>query len=268
MLESLCLDSKVVIVTGGGTGLGRAMVRALAKAGAELVIAARRLDRITEAAHEITSLGGNALAIPTDVTDSSQVNDMVLETIKRFGRVDVLINNAGMVRENVRAPIWEVTDEQWRSGIDANLTSAFYCSRAVTESMKKRGSGKIINMASGYGLRGGRDIYMYCCGKGGIIQLTRALAISLARYGITANTIVAGFIPTEGTASMQENLPRSTEFIPVGRVGNPEEIGPIAVFLASEASSYMNGEMITLDGGSLAGGLAPTGENPFEYLEL
>ena len=137
MLESLSLDGKVVVVTGGGTGLGRAMVRALAKAGADLVIAARRPDPINEAALETTTIGRRALAIPTDVTNSSQVNDMISKTIRHFGRIDVLINNAGMVRENVKAPIWEVTDEQWRLGIDTNLTSAFFCSRAVAGPMKR-----------------------------------------------------------------------------------------------------------------------------------
>ena len=268
MLERLSLDGKVAIVTGGGTGLGRAMVRALARAGANLVVAARRPGPIEEAAREVEELSRDALAIPTDVTDSSQVNSMVARVLEHFGKVDVLINNAGMVRENVTAPIWEITDEQWQSGIDANLTSAFYCARAVSQHMMERGKGKIINIASGYGLRGGRDIYMYCCGKGGMVQLTRTLAISLARYGITANTIVAGFIPTESTDTMRDSLPSSTEFIPIGRMGKPEEIGPIAVFLASEASDYMNGEMITLDGGSLAGGFAPTGHAPVASLEL
>ena len=262
MLELLSLDGKVIIVTGGGTGLGRAMVRTIARAGADVVIAARRPGPIQEAAAEVEELGRAALAIPTDVSESRQVDRMVAGALERFGKVDVLINNAGRTSENVHAPIWEISDEEWRAGIDTNLNGAFYCARAVSKHMVDRGSGKIINVASGFGLRGGRDIYVYTCSKGGMIQLTRTLAMSLGRYGVTANTIVPGFIPTRGTDSMRENLPRSGEVIPTGRLGKPEDIGPIAVFLASDASNYMNGEMVTLDGGGLAGGFAPTGHAP------
>ncbi len=268
MLEQLSLDGKVVIVTGGGTGLGRAMVHTLARAGAHLVVASRRPGPIEAAVQEVKDLGSDALAISTDVTDSAQVNRMVAETLAHFGKVDVLINNAGIVRESAPTPIWEITDVEWRLGIDVNLTSAFYCSRAVSQHMVERGKGKIINVDSVAGLRGGRDLYMYCCAKGGIVQLTRTLAMSLARYGITANSIVPGFIPTEGTESMRERLPRSGDYVPVGRLGRPEDVGPVAVFLASDASDYMNGEMITLDGGGLAGGFAPTGHAPVIPLEV
>ena len=207
------------------------------------------------------ALGRKVLAIPTDVTDSHQVNGMVEACLSQFGKVDVLINNAGIVREDSRPPIWEIDDEQWRIGIDVNLTSAFYCARAVSKHMVDRGNGKIINVASGFGLRGGRN-YTYCCGKGGMIQLTRALAFNLGRYGITANTIVPGFIPTRGTENIPEGLAQSGDVIPIGRLGKPEDMGPIAVFLASGASDYMTGELFTLDGGGLAGGLAPTGHAP------
>ena len=262
MLELLSLDGQVIIVTGGGTGLGRAATLALARAGADLVIAARRQGPIDEAVAEVEDLGRKALAISTDVSDSSQVDRMVALTLERFGRVDVLINNAGRTSQNVHSPIWEITDEEWRAGIDTNLSGAFYCARAVSKHMVDRGRGKIINVASGFGLRGGRDIYIYTCSKGGMMQLTRTLAFSLGRYGVTANTIVPGFIPTGGVSSMRESLAQSGDVIPIGRLGKPEDIGPIAVFLASDASNYMNGEMITLDGGGLAGGLAPTGYAP------
>ena len=268
MLESLSLEGRVVIVTGGGTGLGRAMVRTLARAGAHLVVAARRAGPMEEAVQEVKKLGGDALAITTDVTHSIQVDRMVGEALNHFGKIDVLINNAGIVRDSVPTPIWDISDEEWRLGIDTNLTSAFYCARSVSRHMVERGKGKIINVASVAGFRGGRDLYMYCCAKGGILQLTRTLAMSLARYGVTANTIVPGFVPTEGTESMRERLPRSGEYVPVGRLGRPEDVGPIAVFLASEASDYMNGEMITVDGGGLAGGFAPTGHAPVIPLEV
>lgn len=268
MLEKLSLDDKVVVVTGGGTGLGRATVRALARAGANIVVAARRLGPIEEAAQEVEALGREALVVPTDVSDSKQVDNMISLALDRFGKVDVLINNAGRTSENVQAPIWEISDDEWRAGIDVNLSGAFYCARAVAKPMVDQGWGKIINVASGFGMRGGRDIYIYTCSKGGMIQLTRTLAVSLARYGVTANTIIPGFIPTVGVDAMRESLPQTGETIPTGRLGKPEDIGPIAVFLASPASDYMNGEMFFLDGGGLAGGIAPTGYAPLIELEV
>ena len=262
MLELLSLEGKVIIVTGGGTGLGKSMVRALARAGADLVIAARRRGPIDEVAAEVKELGREALAVPTDVSNSSQVEAMVTSAMERFGRVDVLINNAGRTAENMPTPIWEITDEEWHAGMDTNLSGAFYCARAIAKHMVDRRRGKIINVASGFGLRGGRDLYIYTCSKGGMIQLTRTLAMSLGRYGVTANSIAPGFIPTRGTDSFRASLPASGDVIPIGRFGRTEDIGPIAVFLASDASDYMNGEMIIMDGGGLAGGFAPTGHAP------
>ena len=259
MLENLNLDGKTAIVTGGSTGLGLAMVRALARAGSDIAIASRRLAPLEKAAQEVRDHGRRALAIATDVSDSSQVNDMVAAVLEEFGKIDVLVNNAGRTSENAQLPIWDISDEEWRSGLEVNLSGAFFCARAVSRHMVDRGHGKIINVASGFGMRGGRDIYAYACSKGGMIQLTRTLAISLARYGVTANTIVPGFIPTEGVEAMEGVLPSTGSTIPTGRLGLPEDIGPIAVFLASPASDYMNGEVITLDGGGLAAGIAPTG---------
>ncbi len=261
MLEKLGLEGKTIVVTGGGTGLGREMALALARAGADIVVAARRQGPIEETAALVRDMGRRALAVSTDVTDSRQVADLFQRTLGEFGKVDVLVNNAGIVRGQGSTPIWEITDADWRLGIDTNLTGAFYCARAIARHMVERGSGKIINVSSGFGLRGGRDNYMYACGKGGVLQLTRTLATSLGRYGVTSNCIVPGYIPTEGTAASRETLPRG-EFIPVGRVGRPQEIGPVAVFLASSASDYMNGELFIIDGGGLAGGFAPTGYAP------
>ena len=261
MLEKLSLDGKTIVITGGGTGLGREMALAMARAGADLVIAARRVGPIEEVATMVRDAGRRALAISTDVTQPQQVDRLFQETLEEFGKVDVLFNNAGIVRGHGGIPIWEITDEEWRVGIDTNLTGAFYCSRAVARHMVDREQGKIINVSSGFGLRGGRDNYMYCVGKGGIVQLTRTLATSLGRYGITSTCIVPGLVPTTGTDESRLTLPRG-EFIPIGRVGYPHELGAIAVFLASSASDYMNGEAFAIDGGALAGGYAPTGHAP------
>ena len=268
MLERLSLDGRVVGITGGGTGLGLAMVRALARAGADLAIAGRRPGPIEDAAGEVEAMGRKALAIPTDISDSGQVDRLVSTTWQHFGHIDVWINNAALVSSNVRKPIWDITDAEWRQAMDVNLSGAFYCARAVSRPMADRSQGKIINVASGFGLRGGRDIYMYCCSKGGIIQLTRVLSFSLARYGITANSLVPGFIPTEATDSdIRATLPPSGDFLPIGKLGRPEDLGPVAVFLSSPASDYMTGEMIIVDGGGLAGGVTPTGHAPLIPME-
>ena len=269
MLENLNLDGKVVVITGGGTGLGLEMVRALTRSGANLAIAGRRPGPIEAARDEALAAGRDAIAVPTDVVNSSDANHLIDAAVDHFGRVDVLINNAAMVGDNVLKPIWEITDDDWESAMSVNLSGAFYCARAAAKVMADVGKGKIINVASGFGLRGGRDIYMYCCSKGGVIQLTRVLSFSLARYGITANSIVPGFIPTiDPAAEINRTLPQSGDFLPSGKLGRPEELGPIAVFLASDASDYMTGEMFILDGGGLAAGIAPTGHAPLAPLEF
>ncbi|MDP6226918.1 MAG: SDR family oxidoreductase [Dehalococcoidia bacterium] len=268
MLEKLSMDDKVVVVTGGGTGIGLAMVRHLARAGAHVSIGGRRSGPIEDAAAEVKALGRDALAISTDVSDSSQVDRLINTTLEHFSHIDVMINNAGAVQDNVRKAIWDHRDKDWHRVMDVNLSGAFYCSRAVSRPMADRGKGKIINIASSYGMRGGRDIYMYCCSKGGMVQLTRVLAFNLARYGITANSISPGYIPTviEYT-DMRSTAPPSADWLPTGKMSRPEDIGPIAVFLASEASDYMTGEMIIVDGGCMTAGVIPTGHAPLVPLE-
>ena len=267
MSESLALAGKVVVVTGGGTGLGREMALALAVAGADLAVVGRRPEPLEAVARDAVNLGRRALAVPADVTDPDRVRSLFREVLGELGRVDVLVNNAGMVTAHGGAPIWEISVEEFRAGLESNLTSAFLCSRGIARHMVERGGGKIVNVSSGFGLRGGRDNYAYACAKGGVIQLTRTLATSLGRYGVTSNCIVPGYFPTEATEASQEVLPRP-DFIPVGRVGDPKELGPIAVFLASSASDYMNGALFVADGGGLAGGYAPTGYAPVVPLEL
>ena len=268
MLENLYLDGKVVVITGGGTGLGLEMVRALTRSGANLAIAGRRAGPIESARDEVIAAGQDAIAVPTDVSRSADADALINATLDHFGRVDVLINNAAMVADNVLKPIWEITDDDWDTAMSVNLNGAFYCARAAAKPMADAGKGKIVNVASGFGLRGGRDIYMYCTSKGGVIQLTRVLSFSLARYGITANSIVPGFIPTiDPGAEINRTLPQSGDFLPTGKLGKPEDLGPIAVFLASDASDYMTGEMFILDGAGLASGIAPTGHAPIAPLE-
>ena len=264
------LKDKVVIITGGGTGLGKAMALALARAGADIVVAARRVAPIEQTAREVTDLGRKALAITTDVTDSSQVNRLVEQTLSQLGRIDILINNAGIVRGQRPKPIWEITDEEWHLGIDVNLSSAFFCCRAVGQYFTGQNSGKIINVSSGEGFRGIRDSFMYTCAKGGVVQLTRTLALTWAPYNIQVNCIVPGFT---STAEFQpEEIRQAMEqatgagfgrvFVPVGRLGVPADIASLALFLASGASDYTTGGCFIADGGGLAGGFATTGYAP------
>ncbi len=180
-------------------------------------------------------------------------------TIKEFGKIDILVNNAGGGDDTLGKPLEKITDEEWRRGLDTNLTSQFYGCRAVVAQMVKQNRGKIINIASGYGLRGGKHNYMYACAKGGTIQLTRSMALTYAQFNIQTNCIVPGIFP-HNEQMMQ--FFKGGKFIPIGRVGDDPEIGPLAVFLASEAANHINGELIAIDGGGLAGGIAPTGATP------
>src|SRR5262249_27963524 len=173
ILDSFNLDGKVAIVTGAGRGLGRAMALRLAACGADVVAAARTVAQLEQTAEGVQKFGRRCLIKSTDVAVSEQVNAMVAAALNEFGRVDVLINNAGGGEDQLGKPLDQITDAEWRRGIDVNLSSQFYCARAVIPHMVSRKRGKIINVASGYGLRGEKHNYMYACSKGGVIQLTR-----------------------------------------------------------------------------------------------
>ncbi len=269
------LQNKVAVITGGGTGLGRAMARALAEEGCDIVVAARRTGPIEETAAEIKRFGVRGLAVSTDVTDSSQCSALIETALKEMGKIDILINNAGIVRKELPVEIWDITDQQWHEGIDVNLSSAFYCSRAIGKYFVERRSGKIINVGAGLGFRGVKNSVMYPTAKAGILGLTRALALSWAPYNVQVNTLVPGFVdtadlqPSDLKAAMQA---RSSEggrklFVPVGSPGIPDDIGSLGLFLCSDAASYITGATFISDGGGLAGSLAMTGYAPNIELE-
>ena len=259
ILDRFKLDGKVAIITGGGRGLGRAMAVRFANCGADIVAASRTLDQLNETKAMVEAAGRKCLIVPTDVGRSSDVNAMVEATIKEFGRVDVMVNNAGIGEDSFGKTIDQISDDEWRRGIDVNLSSQFFCARAVIPHMLKAGRGKIINVASGYGLRGGKHNYMYACSKGAVLQLTRSLALTYAENNIQTNCIVPGIFP-HNEAMMK--FFKGGKFIPIGRPGNDEDVGPLAVFLAADASNHINGELIIIDGGGLAGGVVPTGVAP------
>jgi NAD(P)-dependent dehydrogenase (short-subunit alcohol dehydrogenase family) len=259
ILDSLNLEGKVAVITGAGRGLGRAMALRLARSGASIVAAARTLSQLEETAAEVQKLERRCLILPTDVAVSEQVNAMVAAAVDGFGRVDVLINNAGGGEDQLGKPLHQITDAEWRRGIDVNLSSQFYCARAVIPHMVAQRRGKIINIASGYGLRGERHNYMYACAKGGVIQLTRSLALTYAEHNIQTNCIVPGIFPHNERLM---KFFKGGKFIPIGRVGYDDDLGPLALFLSSDASDHINGELIIIDGGGLAGGIIPTGVVP------
>jgi len=259
ILDNFKLDGKTVIITGAGRGLGRAMAIRFADCGADIVAASRTVAQLEETAAEVRKRGRKCLVVPTDVARSDQVNAMAAAAFKEFGQVDVLINNAGIGEESFGKPIEEISDDDWHRGIDTNLSSQFFAARAVLPRMVARKRGKIINVASGYGLRGGKHNYMYACSKGAILQLTRSLALTYAEHNIQTNCIVPGIFP-HNEAMMR--FFKGGKFIPIGRPGQDEDVGPLAVFLASDASNHINGELLIIDGGGLAGGITPTGVAP------
>jgi NAD(P)-dependent dehydrogenase (short-subunit alcohol dehydrogenase family) len=259
ILDNLKLDGKVAIITGASQGLGRAMALKFAEAGADIVAASRTQAKLEDTAAEVRKAGRKCLVVPTDVTVSAQVNAMAAAAVAEFGRIDVLVNNAGGGDEARGKRLEQITDDEWRRGLDTNLSSQFYGCRAVIQQMVKQNRGKIINVASGYGLRGSKHNYMYACAKGGVIQLTRSMALTYAQNNIQTNCIVPGIFP-HNEQMMQ--FFKGGKFIPVGRPGEDAELGPLAVFLASDASNHINGELVVIDGGGLAGGIAPTGVSP------
>ncbi len=258
------LKGKVAIITGSAGGLGRAMSLVLARAGASIVAADIRQKENEDTVSQVIQSGQRALSIKTDVTNSKEVDSLVEKALSEFGQIDILINNAGPGRPGPYKPLWEVTDQDWHSAMDLILTSAFYCSRAVARHMVERKRGKIINIASGWGLRARSYEYMYCTGKGGLIQLTKVLAMTLARDGIKVNCIAPGFIGVRHLNTEEEikEIEARGKLIPLGRAGFPEEVAYLSLFLASDASDYMTGEVVIIDGGALADGYAPIGYIP------
>jgi NAD(P)-dependent dehydrogenase (short-subunit alcohol dehydrogenase family) len=270
VLESLRLDGpprKVAIVTGGSRGLGREMARSLALAGAEVCIASRTLAQLERTADDISTVAGRRpLIVQTNVQDSAQCRTLIERAVEHFGRVDIMVNNAGVGdAPGHGAGILDMTDEDWHDTIQVNLSSTFYCTRAAAAHMVERGGGGVIvNVASGTALRAYPQGFAYAAAKAGVIALTKSSAAMLAGEGIRVNCIIPGFV-LQSPPRDEEEARRASErgrFNTARRLGEAWELGPLALFLSSDASSYITGESFVMDGGGLAGGIGPTGLAP------
>ncbi|HLZ19857.1 MAG TPA: 3-oxoacyl-ACP reductase family protein, partial [Smithellaceae bacterium] len=248
-LEKFRIEDKVAIVTGGSKGLGRTMALGLAQAGAKVVVSSRSNSLIEETADEIVREGGRAIAVPVDVKNPQSIDLLVTHVMNHYGRVDILINNAGI------APMKKTLDtdiEDWNDVLNSNLKSAFLTSKAVVRGMLKQRRGKIINIGSVLGNMASALAMPYCVSKAGIAHMTRALALEWASAGINVNCIAPGYFETEMTreAREDESHMKFLKFkIPFKRFGKPEEIVGAALFLASEASDYVTGAVLYVDGG-------------------
>ncbi|HEX5141116.1 MAG TPA: glucose 1-dehydrogenase [Dehalococcoidia bacterium] len=244
------LSGRVAIVTGGNGGIGLGMARGLAANGATVVVAARNADKSASAVKELEAFGARAAAIEADVSDEAAVNHLVEETVRRFGRVDVVVNNAGT---NVRKEPQDLSLAEWHLVMDTNLTSAFLTSKAAYPHMKVQGGGKFINVGSMMSVFGVPFSPAYASSKGGLVQFTKVLATAWAKDNIQANAVLPGWIDTDLTRTARVEVPglhdRVLSRIPAGRWGDGDDLAGIAAFLASSASDYITGAVIPVDGG-------------------
>ena len=249
-MEMFNLKGKVAVVTGGNGGIGFGMARGLARAGADIAVVGRNAEKSSRAADELQGLGVRAIAVQTDVTDSAAVAAMVDAVTGQLGRIDILINNAGT---NIRKRPEDLAEDEWHTVIDANLTSAFLCSKACYPAMKQAGGGKVLNNGSMLSLFGTPWGPVYAASKGGIMQLTKSLATAWAADNIQVNCFLPGWIDTDLTRQARQQVDGLHDRVlgrtPAGRWGDIADFEGIAVFLASAASDYVTGTVIPVDGG-------------------
>jgi len=245
------LKNRVVVVSGASSGLGAQMARGFAGQGADVVITARRLEKLEALAKDIRGMGVKCLPLKCDVTDSKMVDEVAATVEKEFGKVDVLVNCAGSAKNS---GVLNMTNDEWDFTISADMSSVFYVTRAFANIMKKKNYGRIINIASMYGLVGNTamDTVAYHTSKGGVVNFTRAVAAELAKYNITCNAICPGYFETEltsDTLKTDQFTAYMKATVPLGRYGHEGELNPGALFLASDEASYVTGVILPIDGG-------------------
>jgi len=255
------LDTKVAVITGGALGIGRATARLFAAEGATVALGDLDAAGAEKVAREIVEHGGRALARPLDVGDAGQVNDFFTAVVAQYGRVDVLVANAGIAHS---APFLEHPEAQWHRVLRVNLTGVFLtCQAAARQMVTQGGGGRIISIASINAFRGVENLVGYNAAKAGVVELTKTMAVELAQHGITVNAIAPAQIDTRLTRTLPEDArQRRVERIPLGRFGEPEDVAKAALFLASDDAHYVTGHTLPVDGGYLAGGLWSRTDRP------
>ncbi|KWX20171.1 2-deoxy-D-gluconate 3-dehydrogenase [Mycolicibacterium wolinskyi] len=243
------LTGKVAIVTGAGRGLGRAMAHGLARTGAAVTVAARTASELDSFVDEVKAAGGQALACPTDITDEASVERMVDATVETFGRIDVLVNNSGIVAST---PLIDQSADEWDRVVATNLRGTFLATKAAGRHLVAQGSGKVVNIASNFALQGVANHAAYSASKAGVIAFTRSMAIEWSRHNIQVNALAPGYFATPLNAEMRadaDTLAKVVRAIPARRMGEPDELTSWLLLLASSASDFMTGEVIVIDGG-------------------
>ena len=253
ILEKFSLKGKSGIVTGGGSGIGRAIAKGLVQARAEIVIAGRNKEKLEKTANEIRSFGGPVVPLQTDISKIGEIKNLVGLTVKEFGKIDFLFNNAGIIR---RSSSEDFSEKDWDETININLRGPFFLAQAVAKVMiSQKRKGKIINTSSLIAVQGGKRVPSYAASKGGLNQVTKSMANDWAKYNILVNAIGPGWVKTELTELLQKDKDRFNEItsrIPLGRWADPEDLIGAAIFLASDASDYITGQTIFVDGGWLS----------------